>query len=188
MRRWLAVYIVAAFLLGPFIAQVSARGRSFPIEVTGTIAGFDRATQTFTMQVDEPAGNLTIRVGRDCKFKQDGGPSGEQILRQGARVKVSYFATIFTGKIAVEIESNPAPEIKRGLIEKIELANRRLSIRVSKGSYHLRLRWACNARFYKGAKVVSATDLKENEVVQVSYFAPAFDEKYAVKIQLEPAF
>jgi hypothetical protein len=188
MRSWVSVSIVAAFLLSPFIAQVSARGRSFPIEVTGIIAGFNRATQTFTMQVDEPAGILTIRVGRHCKVKQDGDPTEERILRQGARVKVSYFATIFTGKIAVEIESNPIPEVKRGLIEKIELANRKLSIRVGKGSCHLRLRWACNARFYKGAKVVSAADLKENEVVQVSYFAPAFDGKYAVKIQLEPAF
>jgi hypothetical protein len=186
MPRRVAVYIIAASLLA-FVAQVSARGRSFPIEVTGAIIEVDRGKAEFIVQVDRPACILTIGIGRDCKFKQSGAPAGEQILKRNARVKVSYFVTIFTGKIAVEIESNPIPEIKCGIIEKIEPADRRLSIRVGKGSCHLVLYWAANARFLNGQKITSAADLRENAVVKVSYFAPAFDRKYAVKIQLEPA-
>lgn len=98
--------LVAALLLGALPGNASARGRSFPIEVTGTIIKVDRSKAEFTIQVDEPASILTIGVGRDCKFKQKGAIASEQILKKGARVKVSYFSTIFTGKIAVEIESN----------------------------------------------------------------------------------
>jgi hypothetical protein len=73
------------------------------------IIGFNRTSQMFTIRVDEPARILTIAVGRDCKFKRHGTPAGEQILKPGAGVKVSYFATIFTGNIAVEIELDPVP-------------------------------------------------------------------------------
>jgi len=92
------------------VGHIAARGRSFPIEVTGTIIRFNRASQMFTIQVDEPTHLLTIAVGRDCKFKRHAAAAGEQILKPGAHVKVSYFATIFTGKIAVEIELNPVPK------------------------------------------------------------------------------
>ena len=95
-----------------FVGDVVARGRSFPIRVVGTITGFNRTSQMFTIRVDAPVRILAIAVGRDCKFKQHGAPTGEQILKPGARLKVSYFATIFTGKIAVEIESNPVPNRK----------------------------------------------------------------------------
>jgi len=37
---------------------------------------------------------------------QNGAPAGEWVLKKGARVRVSYFSTIFTGDIAVKIESN----------------------------------------------------------------------------------
>lgn len=57
-------------------------------------------------------GLFTIAVRRDCKFIKNGTPAGEQILRKGARVRVSYFATTFTGKIAVKIESNTAPGVR----------------------------------------------------------------------------
>jgi hypothetical protein len=39
-------------------------------------------------------------------------------LKPGARVKVNYFATIFTGNIAVEIDLNPALAVKTDVIEK----------------------------------------------------------------------
>ena len=104
-----------------FVGHIAARGRSFPIKVTGTIIGFDRTNQMFTMRVDQPSRILRIAVGRDCKFKRHGAPAGEQILKPGARVKVSYFATIFTGNIAVEIELYPVPQVKTGVIDKLEL-------------------------------------------------------------------
>lgn len=106
MLRLTIVFLVAASLAGSSTKDASARGRSFPIEITGTIVSFDRANQTFTIRVDEPARVLTIGVGRHCKFKAHGALTGERIVRVGARVKVSYFATIFTGNIAVEIQLN----------------------------------------------------------------------------------
>jgi hypothetical protein len=180
--------LVAALLLSALAGHASARGRSFPIEITGTITRFERATQTFTIQVDEPAGILTIGIGRDCKFKQNGAPTGEQILKQGTRVKVSYFSTIFTGKIAVEIESNPSPLVKSGVIEKIEPADRKLTIRGHGCCQRLILRWAENVRCTKRGKTVSPKDLRENTMVRVNYYAPAFESKYAVEIDVEPDF
>ena len=108
MFRLTTTALIVASLLGILIVEAAARGRTFPIEVTGTIRMFDGENHIFTIQVDEPAGALTIAVGRDCKFIQNGTPTGEQILKKGARVKVSYFSTIFTGKIAVKIELNPS--------------------------------------------------------------------------------
>jgi DUF917 family protein len=109
MFRLTTIALIAVLLLGILVVHAAARGRSFPIKVTGTIRMFDKANQVFTIQVDQPAGVLTIAVGRDCKFIQNGAPTGEQTLKKGARVKVSYFSTIFTGKIAVKIELNPPP-------------------------------------------------------------------------------
>lgn len=112
MFRLTTTGVIAASLVGIFVVHATARGRSFPIEVTGTITMFDKANHMFTIHVDEPSRILTIAVGRDCKFKHSGRATTEQILKQGARVKVRYFSTIFTGKIAVEIDLNPVPEVK----------------------------------------------------------------------------
>ena len=105
MFRLTTICLVALSTM--FVGHIAARGRSFPIEVMGTILQFNRPNQTFTIRVAKTGRILSIAVGRDCKFKQHGAPVGEQILKAGARVKVSYFATIFTGNIAVEIELNP---------------------------------------------------------------------------------
>jgi hypothetical protein len=180
--------LVAALLLGALPSHASARGRSFPIEVTGTILNVDRWKTEFAIQVDEPARILTIAVGRDCKFIRHDAPAQDDILRKGARVRVKYFSTIFTGKIAVEIESNPRPLVKSGIIEKIEPADRKLTIRVPGCWQRLVLRWARNARCNKHGKTVSPTDLRENTTVRVNYYAPAFESKYAVEIEVEPHF
>jgi hypothetical protein len=177
-----------ALLLGALPVHASARGRSFPIEVTGTILNVDRWRTEFTIQVDEPARILTIAVGRDCKFIRHGAPAQDDILRRGARVRVKYFSTIFMGKIAVQIESNPRPLVKGGIIEKIEPADRKLTIRVPGCWQPLILRWARNARCSKHGKTVSPTDLRENTTVRVNYYAPAFESKYAVEIEVEPHF
>jgi hypothetical protein len=110
MLRSKAIALIAASLLGIFVVPVSARGRILPIEVTGTIRMFDGANHIFTFQSDKRAPVLTIAVGRDCRFFQNGAPAGEWILKKGARVNVSYFATIFTGNIAVKIESGTRPK------------------------------------------------------------------------------
>jgi hypothetical protein len=177
-----------ALLLGALPVHASARGRSFPIEVTGTILNVDPWRTEFTIQVDEPARILTIAVGRDCKFIRHGAPAQDDILRRGARVRVKYFSTIFMGKIAVQIESNPRPLVKGGIIEKIEPADRKLTIRVPGCWQPLILRWARNASCSKHGKTVSPTDLRENTTVRVNYYAPAFESKYAVEIEVEPHF
>jgi hypothetical protein len=115
MTGRIAILSAAALLLGLWPCEVSADDRSFPLEITGTIRSFDEQTQTFTVEVDESAHVLTIAVGRDCQFTENGAPAGEEILKQGARVKVSYFATIFTARIAVDIALNPVPEIGGGI-------------------------------------------------------------------------
>lgn len=105
--RLTIVSVIGALLLGIPASDAVARWRSFPIEVTGVIISFNRVTQTFAIRIDEPARVLTIGVGRDCKFKLSGATTTDQIIRPHARVKVSYFATIFTGNVAVEIELQP---------------------------------------------------------------------------------
>ena len=115
MTGRIAILSAAALLLGLWPSEVSADDRSFPLEITGTIRSFDEPTQTFMIEVDESAHVLTIAMGRDCKFTGNGAPTGEQILKQGARVKVSYFATVFTGKIAVDVAINRVPEIRGGI-------------------------------------------------------------------------
>jgi hypothetical protein len=104
LLRVTIICAVPAFLAVLLVNEVSARSRSYPIEVTGTVVTFDRAKQTFIIRVDDPPRVLTLSVGLECKFKCDGALAGEQILKRGARIKVSYFATIFTGNVAVEID------------------------------------------------------------------------------------
>jgi hypothetical protein len=183
-----AACLIVALLLGALPSHASARGRSFPIEVTGTIINVDRSRAEFSIQVDEPAGILTIGIGRDCKFIHHGAPAGGEILRRGARARVKYFSTIFTGKIAAEIEANPRPLVKSGIIEKIEPADRKLTIRVPGCWQRLVLRWVRNARCSKHGKTVSPTDLRENTMVRVNYYAPPFESKYAVEIEVERRF
>lgn len=98
----------AAFVvlgLGAIATDSFARGRSVPIEVTGTILSVDRKNYAFTLRVDEFARILVIGLGRDCKFLKHGARPKIGLLKKGAHVKVSYFATIFTGNVAVEIEA-----------------------------------------------------------------------------------
>jgi len=185
--RWFAIFSSVALVaigFGPLATDVLARGRSFPIEVTGTIINVDRTNYEFTLRVDEPAQVLTIGVGRDCKFKQNGATANERIIRQGARVKVSYFATIFTGNIAVEIDANPTPEVATGMIENVDVSNRRLVLS-EPNSRHLALRWARNASFTRAGKPASAAALRLRLIVKVAYYAPTFASKYAVKIDLK---
>ncbi len=185
MVRRAPAYLVAAFLFGPLLSHALARGRSFPIEVTGTVTTVDKASQTFIVETDEPTKILTIGLRWDCKFKRDGTPAGPDILKKSAYVRVCYFATIFTGNLAVEVETDPVPQFQSGIVEKIEPADRKLTIRVSNGSNHLVLRWAANARFIKRGKRISPASLKQNALVKVSYFSPAFESKYAVRIELD---
>ena len=126
MFRLTTTALIAGSLLLIFIVHGMGRGRSFPIEVTGTIRMFDRANHIFTFQSDRPARVLTIAVGRDCRFFHNGAPAGEWVLKRGARVRVSYFSTIFTGNIAVKIESNPGPEVKTAINESIKPGEREL--------------------------------------------------------------
>jgi hypothetical protein len=184
MIRRTTTYLVTAFLLGPLLSHALARGRSFPIEVTGTVASVDKARQTFRMQTDEPVNILTVGVRWDCKFKRDGALAGPDILRKGAYVKVSYFAAIFTGNLAVEIEANPKPELVHGVIERIEPAYRQLTLGVNP-SRRLVLRWAANARFISRGKAIAPAGLRQDALVKVSYFSLPFERKYAVRIELE---
>jgi hypothetical protein len=129
MTGRITILPATALLIGLCPSEVSADDRSFPQEITGTIRSFDKATQTFTIQVHEPARVFTIAVGSDCEFKENGVPTGEQILRQGGRVEVSYFATIFTGNIAVDIAANPVPAVNHEISEKRKPAHGTLSSR-----------------------------------------------------------
>ena len=184
LLRLITASLLGASLLGVFAKHADARGRSFPIEVTGRVLTFDRASQTFTIRVDEPASTLTIAVGRDCKFKRNGATANERIIRQGARVKVSYFATIFTGNIAVEIELNPAPEFVTGIVETLDISKRRLVLLIGPDARRMALRWAANASFTQAGKPTSAAALTVRSIATAAYYAPAFASKYAVRIQL----
>jgi hypothetical protein len=184
MLRLTIVCVVVASMAGLFINQALARGRSFPIEVTGTIIHVDRPKAEFTIQIDEPARVLTIGLKQDCKFTNVSAPARIDTFRKGNRVRVRYFATIFTGNLAVEIEMNPRPQLESGVVERIELAERRLIVRLTNSSRHLVLRCATNARFVERGKIISPTKLKEGALVNVSYYSPAFERKYAVEIVL----
>jgi hypothetical protein len=185
MIRLPIVYIVAASLVVPFINEALARGRSFPIEVTGTILNVDRTNCECTLRVDEPARELRMGPRRDCKFLKNGAPAKTDILKKGAYVKVSYFATIFTGNLAVQIELNPKPEIESGTIEEIDIPDRRLVLAVGPHSRHLALRCAASARFIKAGKPTSAAALTVGSTATATYYAPAFASKYAVKIDFK---
>jgi hypothetical protein len=87
---------------------------------------------------------------RDCKFLKSGAPAKMGMLRKGAYVKVSYFATIFTGNLAVEIELNPKPEIETGIIEEIDIPHRRLILAVGPNSRQLALRWTRKCDLHQG--------------------------------------
>ena len=182
---WVTIFSLVALGLGPFATNVFGRGRSFPIEVTGTIINVDRTNYEFTLRVDEPARVLVIGLRRDCKFLRNGALAKMDILRKGAYVKVSYFATIFTGNLAVEIEVNPKPEVGMGVIEKIDIPNRTLALILGPNSRHLALRWATNASFTKAGKPTSAATLTVHSIATAAYYAPAFASKYAVKIDLK---
>lgn len=176
---------VVAIGLGPLATDVFARGRSFPIEVTGTIVNVDWTNYEFTLRVDEPARVLVIGLRRDCKFLKNGAPAKMDILKRGAYVKVSYFATIFTGNLAVEIEANPKAELAQGVIERVDPIKRLLTLSL-KNSRSLEVRWAANARFVNYGRVIAPTSLKEGMIVEITYYSPAFESKYAVKIEREP--
>jgi hypothetical protein len=184
MLRLTIVCVVVGSVAGLFINQALARGRSFPIEVTGTIVHVDKSKAEFTIQIDEPARVLKIGLREDCKFTNGSAPAGIDILAQGNRVRVRYFATIFTGNLAVEIEANPRPQVASGVVERIELAERRLIIRPTNSSHRLVLRWASNARFVEQGKIMSPRKLKEGALVSVSYYSPPFERNYAVEIVL----
>jgi len=108
MARLTVISLIAASLLGPFISHAAARGRSFPIEVTGVITAVNKTDHTFVIQIDKSACNLFMAVGRNCEFRENGALTSENILQKRARMRVSYFSTIFSGKVAVKIESLPA--------------------------------------------------------------------------------
>jgi hypothetical protein len=182
---WVTIFSLVALGLGPFATNVFARGRSFPIEVTGAIINVDRTNYEFALRVDEPARVLVIGLRRDCKFLTNGAPTKIDILKKGAYVKVSYFATIFTGNLAVEIEASPKAESVHGVIEKIEPTERVLTLRLN-DSRSFVVRWAANSRFVNRGSFIAPTNFKEGMIVDVSYYAPAFEKKYAVKIEREP--
>jgi hypothetical protein len=186
--RWFTIFLSVALVangFGPFATDVLAKGRSFPIGVTGTILNVDRTNCECTLRVDEPARVLRMGLRRDCKFLKSGAPAKMGMLRKGAYVKVSYFATIFTGNLAVEIELNPKPEIETGIIEEIDIPHRRLILAVGPNSRHLALRWARNATFIKAGKPASAAALRVGSTARVAYYAPSFASKYAVRIDFK---
>jgi hypothetical protein len=188
--HWFTIFSSVALVaigLGPLATNVFARGRSFPIEVTGTIINVDRTNYEFTLRVDEPARVLVIGLRRDCKFLRNGAPTKIDILKKGAYIKVSYFATIFTGNLAVEIEANPKAESVQGVIERIEPAKRRLTLRLNR-SCCFEVRWAANARFANRGRVIAPTSLRAGMVVEVTYYSFAFESRYAVKVETRSHF
>jgi hypothetical protein len=166
--------------------HVWPRGRSFPEEATGVITSIEKGGLTFTFAADEPARTLKLDVGASCKFSHAGAPADIGIIRRNARIKVSFFATVFTGRIAVEIESNPVPQVAIGIVEKIDTANRRLAVRLIDSSRRIVVRWAVTSRFVKRGRTASPNDLQQNTLVRLSYYSPSFAGKYAVKVELEP--
>jgi hypothetical protein len=190
MRNRLICFSIAACLVslaGPFASFASARGRSFPIEVTGIIRSIDRSSQTFTLEADDPATALNIGLRYDCKFLQRGGPAGVNILKRDAHVKVSYFATIFTGNLAVEIEASPEAEVVCGVIERIEPLRRQLTLQLNRDRCFV-VRWTANALFTNRGRAITPAKLREGTAVKVSYYSPAFESKYAVKVEAQPPF
>ena len=126
---------------------------------------------------------LTIGLEWDCKFKRDGAPAATDILRKSAYLKVSYFATIFTGNLAVEVEANPSPQVISGVVERITPSDRKITIQVNHGSRLFTIRWAVNARFLHHGKAVSPAKLKTGMPVNIRYYSPPFENRYAIKIE-----
>ena len=87
-------------------------------------------------------------------------------MRKSAFVKASYFATIFTGNLAVEIEANPKAELVHGVIERIEPSNRLLTLRLHRSRCFV-VRWAANARFVYRGRAMTPAKLREGTVVNV---------------------
>ncbi len=181
MLNKLGLLWVAILMATPLATVASARGRSFPIELTGTIRDFNRSTQTFILEADEPPKTLRIGLRDNCRFL-GGGSSAAYILRKGAYVKVSYFATVFTGNLAVEIEANPKAKSARGVIKRIEPAKQRLILRLD-DSRNLVVRWTTKAHFINSGRIISPEGLTEGAIVAVSYYSPAFESSYAVKVE-----
>jgi hypothetical protein len=183
-------YRALARLLTIFLCFLSpdlwARGRSFPLEATGIITSVENGGLTFTLVTDEPARILRLAVGESCKFSHAGAPADVGIIRNTACVKVSFWSTVFTGRVAVEIESDPVPQVAIGFIDEIDTANRRLVVRLVDSSHRLIVRWAVRSRFVKQGHTASANDLRKNKSIKLSYFSPAFADKYAVRIEIEP--
>jgi hypothetical protein len=163
-----------------------AKGRSFPQEATGMITHVEKGGLTFTLATDEPARILKLVVNESCKFSHAGAPADMGIIRRNVRIKVSFFSTIFTGRVAVEIESDPVPQVAIGIVEEIDTANKRLVVRLIDSSRRLIVRWAVTSRFVKYGRTVSANNLHKNRPIKLSYYSPAFASRYALRIELEP--
>ena len=103
-------------------------------------------------------------------------------MRKSAFVKVSYSATIFTGNLAVEIEANPKAELVHGVIEGIEPSNRLRTLRLHCSRCFVG-RWAANARFVYRGRTMTPAKLRDGTVVNVNYYSPAFESKYAIKVE-----
>jgi hypothetical protein len=181
----LILLFVTGLALCPVATVTFARGRSFPIEVTGTVTSVDRAITHFTMATDQPAGVLALAISRDCKFTRSGVPVTKAILKKGCNIKASYCSTIFTGKIAVEIDGAPAPEMVIGVVESVDAVNKRLSIRVSGNGHSLTFICTSRTRFMLGRHTASANYLRAGLPVRVSYYALEFVPKYAVAVEEE---
>jgi hypothetical protein len=182
MPNNLLLISAAIFMATPFATVASARGRSFPTELTGTIQDFDRSTRTFILEADQPSKTLKIGLRDDCKFLESGRPAGAEVLRKGAHVKVSYFATIFTGNLAVEIEADPKTKSAHGVIKRIEPTNRRLTLWLD-NSREFVVQWTTNAHFTNDGRVIRPETLTEGTIADVSYYSPVFGARYAVTVE-----
>jgi hypothetical protein len=182
MPNNLLLISAAIFMATPFATVASARGRSFPSEMTGTIQDFDRLTQTFVLEADQPAKMLKIGLRDDCKFLKSSRPAGAEVLRKGMRVKVSYFATIFTGNLAVAIEAEPKAKSARGVIKRIEPTSRTLALWVD-NSREFVVRWTTKAHFISEGRVIRPETLTEGAIADVSYYSPVFGARYAVTVE-----
>jgi hypothetical protein len=186
LLRRLALVGLLMIVLCSLSPDTWARGRSFPEEATGIIRSVQNGGLTFTLATDEPARILKLAVGESCKFSHAGVPADVDIIRNNARIKVSFFSTVFTGRVAVEIESDPVPQEAIGIVEEIDTANRRLVVRFIDSSRRRIVRWAVTSRFVKHGRTASAKELHKNRPIKLSYYSPAFASRYAVRIELEP--
>ena len=101
---------LSSLATGPHLC---ARGRSFPKETTGRILRVFPASGDFVFQPDGSNRIVQIGIRVDCKYVENGvivatGDVGAR-LRKGAHVKVSCFWTLFSGVLAVEIDSLDEP-------------------------------------------------------------------------------